>query len=179
MPGPLTYADYARLPEDGPRYELVDGVLELLAPAPGTLHQEILRRLVYQFEQHCREIGKFYFAPIDVILSDTEVRQPDLVFVSIERLHIITERGIAGVPDLVVEILSPSTAKRDKGDKRQTYEKYGVPEYWIVDGANRLMEQYRLMNGRYDFPVLFGEDDVVQSPRLTCISFPLRLLFEN
>jgi Uma2 family endonuclease len=127
------YRDYCLLPEDK-RYELMDGEL-YMAPAPGTRHQILLRNLELLLWSYVRDnrLGQVFFAPYDVILSDEDVVQPDLLFVAREREEIITERGCEGPPDLVVEILSPSTRDRDQQLKRKLYANYGVREYWLVD----------------------------------------------
>ena len=129
----LTYEDYCNTPDDE-RYELLDGDL-LMTPAPRVSHQKAVIKLgarLYYFVEE-RELGVVLSSPSDVVLSDTDVVQPDLLFVSNERAHIVTEDNIQGAPDLVVEILSPSTADRDLTVKRALYAKHGIQEYWIVD----------------------------------------------
>ena len=139
-PGPkikLTYEDYAKTPDDE-RYELIDGEL-LMVPSPNRPHQwtviHLGTRLIAFVEEN--DLGEVYFAPFDVVLSDTNVVQPDLVFVSRERLGIITHANIQGAPDLVVEVRSPSTAYRDLTIKRRLYAEHGVKEYWMVDPEAR------------------------------------------
>lgn len=110
---PLTYDDYAALQDDA-RYELAGGVLELLFPAPSSRHQAVLLELNDLVRQTCKSEYIILAVPIDVILADTEVRQPDLVMVRRDRMDIITKRGIEGPPDLVVELLSPHSARRDR-----------------------------------------------------------------
>ena len=134
----LTYADYLALPGDG-RYELHDGELVMVA-SPNEPHQRtslLLTRQLLVVED--KGLGRIYVAPFDVILSDTEVVQPDLLFVSQERAHIITHANIQGAPDLVVEILSPSTSNRDWTRKREMYARHGVKELWIVDPDARII----------------------------------------
>ena len=128
----LTYEDYRTTPEDK-RYELLDGELTM-APAPRTNHQRVQFELGLTLGQFVkdRELGEVFFAPTDVVLSDTDVVQPDILFVSSERAHIITEDNIQDAPDLVIEILSPGTADRDRGFKRALYAQHGVREYWLV-----------------------------------------------
>ena len=140
IPNPIvkfTYEDYLNTPEDK-RYELLDGEL-VMTPAPGELHQSISALLGWRLVQFASEnsLGRVYQAPFDVVLSDTDVVQPDLLFVSNERGHIITPANIQGAPDLVVEILSPSTAERDRTFKRTLYAKHGVNEYWMVDTTKK------------------------------------------
>ena len=121
------------LPEGAP-YQLLDGEM-ILAPSPTQRHQNIsaiLYRALFQFIS-ANELGRVWFAPLDVVLSDHDVAQPDLLFVSNSRSDIVTEANIQGAPDLVVEILSPSTAQYDKEYKLGLYGRHGVREYWLVD----------------------------------------------
>jgi len=147
----LTYADYAAIPEDGRRYELRDGELSLM-PAPGTRHQAILRDLLGILNEHVKRggLGVIFPAPVDCILADTTVLQPDLVFVDAARRARVTERGIEGAPTLVVEILSPSTAGTDRTVKAGLYARHGVPWYWIVDPETRTIEALALRGGAYE-----------------------------
>lgn len=135
LPGPrFTYEDYKLLPEDK-RFEIIEGEL-LVTPAPNFRHQEISMRLALTVAALVKtaKLGKMVAAPADVILSAENVVQPDLLFVANSRLGIIDPKGgVHGAPDLVVEILSPSTAGRDQLVKRKLYGKYGVRESWIVD----------------------------------------------
>ena len=146
----LTYEDYAALPADGRRYEIHDGELSV-TPAPGTQHQEVKANLFDVLRHHVKEhrLGKLFDAPIDCILTQTAIVQPDIVFVDTERLPIISERGIEGVPTLVVEVLSPSTAHLDRGAKAQLYARHAVPFYWIVDPRSRTIDAYMLVEGAY------------------------------
>lgn len=142
---PLTARDYRKLPEGPPYYQLIEGDLEM-SPAPNRSHQRILRNIsfiLFEFLQR-KPIGEFYFAPIDVFLTDLNVYQPDLVFISKSRSSILTEEGLAGAPELVVEVLSPKTAKLDKGVKREIYARAGVEELWIADPALQEVQVYHL-----------------------------------
>jgi Uma2 family endonuclease len=147
----LTYADYAAIPEDGRRYELRDGELSV-TPAPGTTHQGILRDLLVVLNEHVKRggLGVVFPAPVDCILSDTTVLQPDLVFVATARRAIVTERGIDGAPTLVVEILSPSSAWTDRTVKAGLYARHGVPWCWIVDPTTRTIEALALRGSSYE-----------------------------
>ena len=130
----LTYQDYRQLPEDGRRYEIVDGEL-YMTPAPTTHHQEVVGELFLSLSRYVKErgLGRVFVAPLDVVLSEHTVVQPDIVFVSSTNVGIIKEEGIFGTPDLVVEVTSTSTGERDVGLKRRLYLRAGVREYWIVD----------------------------------------------
>jgi Uma2 family endonuclease len=170
----VTYDDYANMPDDGNRYEIANGRLELMSPGPNGLHQVISKAISDTISQSCSHDYVILTAPFDVILSETEVRQPDLIIVHRSRKSIIARRGIEGSPDVVVEILSPSTRKRDKLDKIKAYAKYGVPEYWIVDPDSYTLELYLLQDsGRYELADLFEADEPVVSPRLTCLAFTM------
>ncbi len=146
----LTYQDYAALPNDGRRYEIHEGELSVTA-APGSKHQIVSMRLGAALHTHveARGLGIVVAAPLDVILTDRTVVQPDIVYVATDRTARISERGIEGAPTLVVEILSPSTRETDRGAKLRLYASYGVPWYWIVDSDARAVEAYRLEAGRY------------------------------
>ena len=128
----FTYEDYLSFPEDGKRHELIDGE-HFVTPAPLTKHQRILSNLHLLITAYVKQnaLGSAFFAPTDVILSDTDVVQPDFLFISATRSAIITEANIQGPPDLAVEILSEGTRKTDEVIKRKLYERYGVEEYWV------------------------------------------------
>jgi Uma2 family endonuclease len=176
----LTYDDYAAIPEqEGVRYELVDGVLELMAPSPSGPHQLISSEIQFVLKQSCDDEYLILNAPIDVILSPTEVRQPDLVMLHRSRISLFTRRGIEGAPDIVVEILSPYSVRRDKIGKIKSYARYGVPEYWIVDPAARRLERYVLVGQSYDLVDIFNEEETVQSDRMPCASFTMKQILDK
>jgi Uma2 family endonuclease len=140
-----TYDEFSRLPDDGNRYEVIAGEL-YVTPAPGKEHQIVSARFNWKLRgfatvQH--QLGEVLYAPIDVLLGDGEYLQPDLVFLRRDHEHYWTRRGIEGPPDLVIEVLSPSTASRDRVLKRDRYARFGVPEYWIIDAKARHVEIYR------------------------------------
>jgi Uma2 family endonuclease len=143
----FTYEDYRTLPESmAERYELLDGEL-VMVPSPTVGHQRASRNLetlLWGFVRE-RRLGEVLYAPCDVVLGegkDRQVVQPDLFFVSSQRRHIVMEGEIRGAPDLVVEILSPATAERDRGYKRTLYARHGVQEYWLVDPDARTIEVF-------------------------------------
>lgn len=175
---PVTYEVYADMPDDGNRYEILDGVLEMMSPGPSTVHQGVSGKL-YLLTQSCAEEYVIYMAPLDIILDRTNVLQPDLVMIRRDRLDIVTMRGIEGAPDLVVEVLSPGSRKRDKVRKAAIYARYGVPEYWIVDPLARTLEQHILASDHYIIGNLFEEGDTVQSDKLPCVSFTVSELFQD
>jgi Uma2 family endonuclease len=147
----LTYRDYAALPPDGRRHEIHDGALSV-TPAPSPRHQEIVLRLAVALHAHVSEQrrGRVILAPVDVILNDTTVVQPDLVYLDEPRLAAISARGVEGAPTLVIEVLSPSSALIDRRVKPQLYARHGVPFYWLVDPEAQALEVYSLGPAGYD-----------------------------
>ena len=150
-PAKLGYREYCCFPDDGRRHEIIDGD-HYVNPAPSTYHQTVSRRLQHQLYTQIELTGRgvVYNAPVDVQLTDHDIVQPDLVVVLTSRMQMITPTKIKGVPDLLVEILSPSTASNDATLKKQLYERVGVAEYWIVDPDNHTVEQLVLADGRYE-----------------------------
>lgn len=146
----LTYQDYAELPADGRRYEILEGELAV-NPAPNPNHQRCLGRLHVLTWLHATThgLGEVLMAPLDVILDEFTIVQPDLVYLDPSRAGQVSERGIEGPPTLVVEVLSPSTARVDRVRKRQLYARFGVPYYWIVAPDNRSVEAYALEGEDY------------------------------
>jgi Uma2 family endonuclease len=174
-----TYDEFARLPDDGNRYEVIAGEL-YVTPAPGSIHQKVSSRLSAIFERFCEEqgAGTSFHAPYDVIFGEGDYLEPDLIFVRRDREEaVINDRAAVAAPDLVVEILSDSTAYRDRGIKRERYEAYGVPEYWIIDTEAKQIDVLRLTGGvlrqagiANDFlrwqPVPGGPELVIDVPHL-------------
>ena len=173
----LTYADYRRTPDDE-RYELVDGEL-IMSPSPNRAHQDICLELGALLHTYVKEsgLGKIYIAPFDVVLSETNVVQPDLLFIANERTHIITPDNVQGPPNLVVEILSPSTANRDRTLKRALYAQYGVPEYWLVDPDTRTVTVLRLGTAGFTVVDRYGAGETLTSPTLPGFTVNLDDLF--
>ncbi len=173
----FTYEDYSATPEDK-RYELLDGEL-IMAPAPDEPHQRAqaeLGTMLFTFVKQ-NNLGRVYFAPTDVVLSDVDVVQPDLLFISNERRHIITHTNIQGAPDLVVEILSPSTASRDKGYKRSLYAQHGVKEYWMLGTAPGAVTVLLLGENGFEVVGTYGEGDTLISPTLEGFSIRIDDIF--
>jgi Uma2 family endonuclease len=140
----LTYELLLRLPADGKRHELIDGE-HYVTPAPTTRHQRSLGNLYMMLRRFCdeRQLGEVFFAPVDVVLSELDVVEPDLLFIARSRSAIVQEACVTEAPDLVVEVLSPSTRRTDALVKRKLYERFGVREYWIVDPEIARIEVYR------------------------------------
>ncbi|MBM4064043.1 MAG: Uma2 family endonuclease [Planctomycetes bacterium] len=145
----ITYADYLKI-DDNNRYEIFHGELRMV-PAPSTDHQGIsinLGSLIWKFVKE-KKLGKVFEAPTDVVFDDDEVFQPDIVFIKSERQDIIRENAIHGIPDLIVEIVSPSSTFYDMVEKKEIYRKYGVKEYWLVFPKEKGIEVLTLENGEY------------------------------
>ena len=147
----LTYRDYVALPDDGKRYEIHDGALSV-TPSPTSDHQIVSIRLSTFLHRHveARGLGIVLAAPLDVILADTTILQPDIVYLDRERLPRLRRRGVEGAPTLVVEIVSPTTANADRGTKRQLYARHAIPYFWLVDPATRVLEALVLRRGAYE-----------------------------
>ncbi|MGI6286130.1 Uma2 family endonuclease [Neomoorella humiferrea] len=144
-----TYEDYARLPEGTP-FQLIGGKL-IMTPAPGTYHQIILMRLIEKllFFLAGKDLGILFTAPVDVFLEEKETYQPDIIFIAKDRMHIIETTKIKGAPDLVIEILSPSTGYYDLKKKARVYARCGVKEYWIVDPEDKSIEVFQQKEGNF------------------------------
>ena len=174
----LTYEDYAKTPDDE-RYELLDGELVFM-PSPKEIHQRILIKLgmlIYTFVME-KLLGSVYVAPFDVVLSDTNTVQPDILFISNERSHIITEPNVQGAPDLAVEIISPSDPNRDRVRKRGIYERHGVAEYWLVDPYAGSVTVLTLRDGSYRTEGIYGKGDTLTSPTLPGFALDVSDLFQ-
>lgn len=172
---PMTYEDYARMPDDGRRYELVDGKLEQMSPSPNRSHQLVAFQLCSLLNATCYQDYVIVMAPVDVLISPQEVRQPDAVMIHRSRMSIYKARGnIVEPPDLVIEVLSPDSLRRDKLMKRNSYAKFGVPEYWIVDPDLGTLEQFSLSASRdYALVETYAGDEQITSEHLSCVSFSM------
>lgn len=159
-----TYQDYFNLPDDGPRYELINGEL-VMTPAPNTMHQNIIVKMIYEIERFLQQqkIGKLFCAPTDVKFSDSNILQPDIFFISKERSGIITEKMINGTPDVIIEILSPGTAYYDLLEKKEIYEQSGVAEYWIVDPKKLRIDVYRNVGQSFELNQRVESEGVAKS----------------
>lgn len=172
-----TVADYEQLPEGAP-FQLIDGTL-VKTPSPTPTHQEISIRIVFALLSFVRanDLGKVYHAPIDVVLSDDCVFQPDILFISKERTGIIGEKNIQGAPDLVIEILSFSTAYYDLRQKRAAYERAGVREYWIVDPMMQSIEIHENRSGTFSLVVELHRGETARSVTLAGFTIELDQVF--
>ncbi len=176
----LTYEDYRATPEDE-RCELLDGDLIMVA-APNLKHQRVQFRLGRELGNFIVEhdLGEFFFAPCDVVLSDTDVVQPDLLFVSHQRQHLMSGgENVQGAPDLVIEVLSPATAERDRGYKRELYGKHGVREYWLVDPMAETVTIHRQHNGVLAAAQTFNREHTLRSALLPGLDLHLEDIFSS
>lgn len=177
----LTYDDYLRLPDDGKRYEIFDGEL-YVTPAPSTRHQFTVANVLLLVGSFVRErgLGRLLTAPLDVLLGRHDLAQPDLVFVSAERMEIVTDAAIQGAPDLVAEIISPSTGKRDEGIKLRLYEREGVREYWLLYPETETVKVFRRRENRLEpaAELSAAAGDVLTSPFFPGLELDVAALFE-
>ena len=170
----LTYEDYAAIPDDGRRHEIIDGE-HYVNPAPNLQHQRVVKRVVealLPFEHS--GLGEVFFAPADVVLSLTDVVQPDVLFVGAARSHILTAKNVQGAPDLAVEVLSPFNRAHDERLKLQMYERLGVAEYWIVDPEAESVTIFRRSGNRFQ-RIDVGE--TLTTPLLPGFAFNVGALF--
>ena len=173
----LTYEDYLKTPDDE-RWELLNGEL-IMAPSPTMVHQQVALELASRLLTFVKErdLGQVFIAPFDVVLSDTTVAQPDVLFISTQQAHIITRENVRGAPELVVEILSPSTASRDWRDKLDLYAEHGVREYWIVDPDARRVWVMKLEASGFEEASIYGAEDTLASHTLEDFSLDLAGVF--
>jgi Uma2 family endonuclease len=174
----FTHADLLVMPDDGKRREIIDGEL-YVTPSPRFSHQATSARLFRGMDRYLdREpIGEVYYAPLDVIFGEHDVVEPDIIFVLKEHRQILQD-WVRGAPDLVVEILSPTTKTIDRGPKLKAYARYGVTEYWIVDPVERAVEIYRLTPTGYQLARSFSEEESLSSPMLPGFELQVVSLFQ-
>lgn len=177
----LTYDDFVQFPDDGKRHELIDGE-HIVTPSPNTKHQTIamnLSALLWPFIR-AHQLGRLFAAPFDVVFSNFDVVEPDLLFVSKPRqADVLTAAHVRGTPDLVVEIGSPSTRKRDETVKRRLYERFGVSEYWVIDPELDEIKVYRAADGRFErvAELRAENDDALESPLFPGLALQLAEIF--
>jgi Uma2 family endonuclease len=180
-PEKLTYQDFLLLPEDGRRHELIGGE-HLVTPSPSWDHQSILANLLLILGPFVkrRKLGRMAVAPMDVVLSAEDVVEPDLFFIAETRSGIIGKAAVHGAPDLVIEILSPSTRRRDEVLKRALYERVGVAEYWIVDPEEKTVAVHRANPSglRRVAHLAAAAGDSLESPLFPGLSFQVAEIFE-
>lgn len=176
----LTYADLERTPEDGRRYELYDGEV-FVVPSPLPKHQVVQQHITEMLCRYAREQGGFAVSsPIDIVFSEFDVLQPDVVYFSPDRARLVDlNRVIRDAPDLCVEVLSPSTAATDRGKKMQVFARFGVREYWIVDPAAESIELYELGADGYGLRLAGSGSEAISPSTLPGLTFPAGSLFPD
>ena len=176
----LTYADYCLIPGDGMKHEIIDGV-HFVSPAPRYIHQQIVMNVARILDTWVQEhrLGIVLPAPFDILLSDHDVVQPDVLYISDENRGILNEKNAQGAPDLLIEILSPSHPTYDYQLKLSLYQQSGVKEYWIIDPELEEIWIHRLQGERYGHAILLRNEGgtFLESPLLTGFSTELRHIF--
>jgi Uma2 family endonuclease len=174
----LTYPELRMMPDDGKRYELIDGEV-FVTPSPSEKHQRILVNLLMSMQAHAkaRGLGRVYVAPFDVVFGEKTALQPDLLFVSSPRRGIIGPEYVLGAPDLVVEILSPYRVPYDRVTKFEQYAQNGVGEYWIIDPVAESVDVFRLAGSSYELVGSVTGDRTLETPLLPGWKMPVRDLF--
>jgi len=175
----LNYNDYCLLPNNGRRYEIIDGEL-FVTPSPRRAHQNVVTQLSYYLVEFVKreERGRVYVAPFDVVFSFHDVVEPDILYVSKERASVVTEKNVQGAPDLVVEVLSASTAEIDRTTKLKLYARYGVQEYWLIDPEECTAEVYRSEARGFERVASLQPSDLLTTPLLPGFSVLLSKLAE-
>ncbi len=163
--------------ETDERYEIIGGVRYDFLSSPKVVHQKILTRFLLAFHNACSQQGEIYVAPLDVHFDEKNILQPDVIYIRNERIGIIRDGFIYGAPDLLVEILSESTGRRDKTIKKAVYERFGVKEYWLADPIYRTVEQFVLMDGKYTLVSTLTEQDVLIAVTVDCLEIDLGTIF--
>lgn len=179
--GEWRYADYLRLPDDGKRYEIIEGIL-YVANAPSIDHQFTVAEILFHLKLFVREgqLGQVFTAPIEVHLSETtRPVQPDVLFIRAERQPPPGARFLEGAPDLVVDVISPSSIRLDRHIKFDLYERMGVAEYWLVDPKAWLVEVYTLSNSEYALRGQYTGDDLIESGVLNGLQIQTSALFQE
>jgi Uma2 family endonuclease len=177
---PITARDFMELPEGPPYYQLIEGDL-YTAPSPDLYHQDIAGNIYFHIRLYLakRRVGTVHIAPSDVQLSELNVYEPDVYFVANSRKSILTRHGAEGAPNLVVEVLSPRTAKLDKGAKRAVYARTGVEEMWIIDPDAKRVHVYRLGDSAEEPAGIFGIRQKFESPLFPGLKISVAKIFQK
>ena len=175
---PFTYQDYLKLPEDGQRYEIINGEL-IMTTSPFLTHQRISANIMDELRAFVKKTnaGEVLYAPVDVVLSETNVVQPDILYIATENAGIAGEKNVSGAPDLLIEIVSPSSGYYDLVEKKELYEKFGVKEYWIVDPKKQWVEIYINENRKFKLFQRLDKEGVLASKVLKGFQIALATIF--
>ena len=178
----LTYDDFLLFPDDGKRHELIDGE-HYVTPSPSRRHQAIVWNLIVRIGTYLESnpVGRAFGAPFDVVFSQFDVVEPDLLFISNDRLEVLTTKNVQGAPNLVVEIGSPSTRRRDEIIKRKLYERFGVEEYWVIDPEIETIAVFRHVGEHYQrvLELAVERNDTLTTPLLPHLTLPLPQIFKD
>jgi Uma2 family endonuclease len=178
----LTYDDFLLFPDDGKRHELIDGE-HYVTPSPSRKHQAIVWNLTVRIGTYleANPVGRAFGAPFDVVFSQFDVVEPDLLFISNARLEVLTTTNVQGAPNLVVEIGSPSTRQRDETIKRKLYERFGVEEYWVIDPEIETIAVYRHVGETYQrvLELALERNDTVTTSLLPDFTLSLQQIFKD
>ncbi len=178
--GEYTYEDYLKLPEEpGYRYEILEGNL-VKEPSPSLQHQRVSRELEFELKKYFDEFdpeGEIFDAPLDVTLSNNNVVQPDILFISGARRDIMREKRIDGPCNLVVEIMSPSNYRKDRLKKMEIYRKAEIPHYWLLDPQENILEAYMLKGENYLLVFAGGPEDEFTHPEFSGLNLDLDKVF--
>jgi len=177
----LTYEDLLLFPDDGKRHELIDGE-HFVTPSPSSAHQLIVGNIYYALREHSRTrpVGVAMLAPFDIVLSQVDVVEPDLIFFTGDRYaRVVGQKNARGAPDLAVEVLSPGTRRTDETLKRRLYERSRIGEYWVVDPEIETVKVYRLKEDAYErvFELALEHEDTLTSPLFPGLTLPLKDVF--
>jgi Uma2 family endonuclease len=172
-----TYKDYLAI-DDGNRYEVIEGEL-VLTPSPGFIHQHVSSKIENAIRVFVEQnkLGLVISAPFDVVLAENVVLQPDVLFISRERYHLITANCLKGAPDLVVEVMSPASGRHDRVKKNRLYRKYGVHEYWLADPQAGTVEVLSARSEGWYQAGIYDEEDILAAPLLPGLHIELRKVF--
>jgi Uma2 family endonuclease len=179
----LTYDDFLLFPDDGQRHELIDGE-HYVTPSPNTKHQRVsgnLHLLIGSWLE-IHQVGRVFYAPYDVVFSNFDVVEPDLLYLSNERMaEVVTPQHVRGAPEIVIEIGSPGTRKRDETIKKRLYERSGVSEYWVIDPELDVVRVYRRGEEGFGRAIELSSeaDDSLTTPLLPGLEMPLRRIFRE
>jgi Uma2 family endonuclease len=175
-----TYQDYLELPDDGKRYEIIEGEL-IMSPAPSTIHQMTKGNFYFHVRKFIEKekLGILFDAPTDVLMSNTNIVQPDIFFIFHKNSSIIKEANIIGVPDLINEIISPSSGYYDLIAKKEIYETFGVKEYWIVDPLKKRIEIFVNNENKFELHQRLERQGILKSVILQGFQLDLKNIFEN
>ena len=171
----MTAAEFFELPETNQPTELIDGEL-IVSPSPIPKHQLLVGRFYSKLEDLIPN-GVVFFAPMDVYFDDNNIPQPDIIWVAENSQCVITEKRLEGAPELIIEILSPGTLRRDRREKYELYERFGVREYWMTDPVGQFVEVCVWVNGTYKRQGVYGPDESFESPVLGGKTVTLKGIF--